>query len=130
MLKYAKIINDETKQCEVGLGTNTELYKSRGMSEMNVEQAYDGYWYIAGYAPQKPAPTEEEQRQKREQAYTLEVDPITCHIDRLKDEEQTPEIEQEIAELRQERSDKVEEIKQRYPYPVENFENQKESDII
>lgn len=66
-----------------------------------------------------PAPTEEEQRQKREQAYTLEVDPITCHISRLADEEQTPEIEQEIAELKQERSAKVEEIKQRYPYPVE-----------
>ena len=67
-----------------------------------------------------PAPTEEEQRQKREVAYTQEVDPITCHISRLADEEQTPEIEQEIAELKQERSDKVEEIKQRYPYPVEN----------
>lgn len=65
-----------------------------------------------------PAPTEEEQRQKREQAYTQEVDPITCHISRLADEEQTPEIEQEIADLKQERSAKVEEIKERYPYPV------------
>lgn len=65
-----------------------------------------------------PAPTEEEQRQKREIAYTQEVDPITCHISRLADEEQTPEIEQEIAELKQERSVKVEEIKERYPYPV------------
>lgn len=67
-----------------------------------------------------PAPTEEEQRQKREQAYTQEVDPITCHISRLADEEQTPEIEQEIAELKQERSEKVEDIKQRFPYPVGN----------
>lgn len=70
-----------------------------------------------------PPPTEEEQRQKREQAYTLEVDPITCHIDRLKDEEQTQEIEQEIADLKQERSDKVEDIKRRYPYPVTEEEN-------
>lgn len=120
MLKYAKIINEETKQCEVGIGTNADFYKSIGMTEMEVEQAYDGQWYVAGYAPEEPAPTEEEQRQKREQAYTLEVDPITCHITRLADEEQTPEIEQEIAELKQERSDKVEEIKKRYPYPVEN----------
>ena len=67
-----------------------------------------------------PAPTEEEQRQKREQAYTQEVDPITCHINRLSDEEQTPEIEQEIAELKQERSAKVEEIKERYPYQEES----------
>lgn len=65
-----------------------------------------------------PAPTEEEQRQKREVAYTQEVDPITCHISRLSDEEQTPEIEQEIVELKQERSAKVENIKRRYPYPV------------
>lgn len=62
-----------------------------------------------------PAPTEEEQRQKRKEAYTLEVDPITCHIQRLTDEEQTEEIIAEIESLKQERSAKVEEIKQRYP---------------
>ena len=118
MKKYAKVINDETKQCDVGVGTNIEFYTSIGMEEMDVEQAYNGNWYVEGYAPEIPAPTEEEQRQKREQAYTLEVDPITCHISRLADEEQTPEIEQEIAELKQERSEKVEEIKERYPYPV------------
>lgn len=118
MKKYAKIINEETKLCEVGLGTDEEYYKSEGKTEMDVERAYNGNWYVEGYAPEEPAPTEEKQRQKREQAYTLEVDPITCHIDRLKDEEPTPETEQEIAELKQERSEKVEEIKQRYPYPV------------
>ena len=66
-----------------------------------------------------PAPTQEEQSERRAEAYRQEVDPITCHIQRLEDEEQTPEIEQEIAELKQERSEKVEEIKKRYPYPVE-----------
>lgn len=66
-----------------------------------------------------PSPTQEEQSQKRAEAYRQEVDPITCHIQRLEDEEQTPEIEQEIADLKQERSEKVEEIKERYPYPVE-----------
>lgn len=54
MLKYAKIINEETKQCEVGIGTNEEFYKSIGMSEMEVEQAYNGNWYFSGYAPEKP----------------------------------------------------------------------------
>lgn len=54
---YAKIINEETKQCEVGLGTNTEFYKSIGMSEMDVEQGYDGQWYLTGYAPAKPVET-------------------------------------------------------------------------
>jgi len=118
MKKYAKIINEETNQCEVGLGTNNEFYISIGMEEMDVEQAYNGAWYLEGYAPEKPAPTEEEQRKNRENAYQNEVDPITCHINRLKDEEQTPEIEAEIEALKQERSEKVEEIKRRFPYPV------------
>ena len=49
MLKYAKIINEETKQCEVGLGSNAAYYESIGMEEMEVEQAYNGNWYIEGY---------------------------------------------------------------------------------
>lgn len=118
MKKYAKIVNQETKLCEVGLGTNVEFYESLGMTEMDVEQAYNGSWYVKGYAPEEPAPTEEEQRQKRELAYTLEVDPITCHIQRLSDEEQTEEVIAEIEALKQERSEKVEEIKRRFPYPV------------
>ena len=51
MKKYAKIIDEETKQCEVGIGTNTEFYRSIGMTEMEVEQAYDGSYYLKGYAP-------------------------------------------------------------------------------
>ena len=65
MLKYAKIVNEETKQCEVGTGTNTEFYKSIGMTEMDVEQAYDGGWYVKGYAPVQPEPTEYEKAQAR-----------------------------------------------------------------
>ena len=53
MLKYAKIINEQ-KQCEVGLGTNTDFYQSIGMQEMEVEQAYDGSWYLLGFAPKRP----------------------------------------------------------------------------
>jgi hypothetical protein len=55
MIKYAKIVNNETKQCEVGTGTNAEFYKSIGMTEMEVEQAFDGQWYLKGYAPKKVA---------------------------------------------------------------------------
>ena len=60
MIKYAQIINEQTKQCEVGMGTNAEFYRSVGMTEMEVEQAYDGAWYVKGYAPEKPEPTIEE----------------------------------------------------------------------
>ncbi len=66
-----------------------------------------------------PAPTEEEQSKKREQAYKDEVDGITAHIQRLRDKEQTPEIVAEIEQLIAERDAKVEEIKQRYPYPTD-----------
>ena len=60
MIKYAQIINEQTKQCEVGMGTNAEFYRSIGMTEMEVEQAYDGSWYLKGYCPEKPVPTKEE----------------------------------------------------------------------
>ena len=119
MKKYAKVINEETKLCEVGSGTNASFYQSIGMSEMEVEEAYNGSWYLAGYAPVKPEPTKEEQQKAREEAYRAEVDPITCHIQRLSDEEQTPEVIAEIAQLVEERKAKVEEVKQRFPYPVE-----------
>ena len=54
MIKYAKVENEETKQCSVGLGTDTEYYESIGMTEMDVEQAWNGVWYLAGYAPEEP----------------------------------------------------------------------------
>ena len=48
---YCKYDN-ETKKClEVGTGTNTEFYKSIGMVDMEVEQAYNGEYYLKGYAP-------------------------------------------------------------------------------
>ena len=46
--KYDK----NTKKClEVGTGTNTEFYKSIGMVDMEVEHAYDGSYWLKGYAP-------------------------------------------------------------------------------
>ena len=68
MRKYAKITNEETKTCDVGLGTNTDYYKSLGMTEMEVEQAYNGQWYLSGYAPTKPEPTIQEQLLELERA--------------------------------------------------------------
>lgn len=61
MIKWAKITNQETKVCDVGLGTNIEYYKSIGMIEQDVEQAYNGQWYLVGYVPTKPEPTLQEQ---------------------------------------------------------------------
>lgn len=71
MLKFAKIINEQTKQCDVGLGTDTNYYIKIGMSEQEVEQAYTGDWYLKGYAPIKPQPTLEEQLIQLEQEYQM-----------------------------------------------------------
>lgn len=68
-------------------------------------------------------PSKEDIQELRANAYKAEVDPITCHINRLKDEEQTEEVIAEIAQLVEERKAKVEEIKQRYPYPAEESNN-------
>ncbi len=62
MKKYAKIVNEITKECEVGLGTDEVFYKNLGMTLQDVEKSYDGGWYLVGFAPQKPEPTYQEQR--------------------------------------------------------------------
>ena len=71
MKKYARIVNEETKEVSVGLGTDVEFYKSIGMDEMDVEQAYNGQWYLKGYAPAKPEPTIKEQVASLEQTYGM-----------------------------------------------------------
>jgi len=76
MKKFAKIINEETKACEVGLGTNTAFYSSIGMTEMEVEQAYNGGWYLKGYAPEKSQEVKEDEvRAVRNQYLETYVDP-------------------------------------------------------
>lgn len=58
---YAKVINEETKECQVGLGTNVAFYQSIGMVEMDAEQCtWNGRWYLTGYVPEKPEPSKEE----------------------------------------------------------------------
>ena len=74
MIKYAQIINEQTKQCEVGMGTNAEFYRSVGMTEMEVEQAYDGAWYVKGYAPEKPAEIMQQEIRLVRNRYLQETD--------------------------------------------------------
>lgn len=76
----------------------------------------DGKYYKVAPIPEPTPPTDEEIRQMREKAYEADVDPITAHIQRLRDMEQTEEVKAEIAELIAERDIKVAEIKERYPY--------------
>lgn len=66
MIKYAKIINNETGLCEVGLGTNTEFYSSIGMIQLNVQQSdIDGAWYLIDKCPMKTDEQKELEEKER-----------------------------------------------------------------
>ena len=82
-------------------------------ADEDIETAYTGDKYLKGFAPK---PSNEYQSKEREKAYIAEVDPITSHISRLKDEEQTEEIIAEIEQLKAERTEKRNAIKERFPY--------------
>lgn len=116
MLKYAKVINEETKQCEVGLGTNSKFYQSIGMTEIEVEQAYDGQWYLQGYAPEKPAPTYEEVDKMREDYRKEHIDSKTAMRSRkIANGSWTEEDEQAYLQLDEEVTFYIE---RNFPYPV------------
>lgn len=71
MLKYAKIINEETGLAEVGVGTNTDFYKSIGMVSLDVQQSdIDGAWYLADKCPMK---TDEVKLQEAQQTKYAEI---------------------------------------------------------
>ena len=66
MIKFAKVINDETFLCEVGLGSNSNFYKSIGMKELDVKQSdIDNNWYLSEMCPMK-SPEEKLNEAKQE----------------------------------------------------------------
>jgi len=66
MIKYAKIINEETGLCEVGIGTNSEFYKSIGMIELDVDKSdKDNCWYLYEKCPHKSEEEKAEEERKR-----------------------------------------------------------------
>ena len=72
MIKYAKILNEETGLCEVGLGTNTAFYQSIGMEELDVQQSdIDGCWYLVDKCPMKT--DEEKELEERERIAKLKL---------------------------------------------------------
>lgn len=112
-IKYAKVVNQETKLCEVGLGTNSAFYVSIGMEQMNVEQCeWDKNWYLAGYCPTKPEPTKEEKIYKLKKEL-LEIDEKSVRSVRAKlagtataeDDTYLAKLEQQAENLRQQLQD-------------------------
>lgn len=71
MIKYAKVINNETGLCEVGIGTNAKFYKSIGMKELDVSLSdINGQWYLSDKCPIK---SEETKLQEAKEAKTQEA---------------------------------------------------------
>lgn len=114
MTVFSKIIDEETKELDcIECGDNPVV---DGYTEIERELGYDGKWYVKGYAPEQPAPTHEEQSEKRAAAYLAEVDPL--HARKMRKTilgEWTDDDEEEYLAKVKELS---EEIEQRYPYPV------------
>ena len=87
------------------------------MVEMEVEQAYNGTWYLQGYAPIKPEPTKEEISALREQAYVKEVD--TLHAEKLRKTVIGTWTEEDETEYVAQVKARSEDIASRYPYSEE-----------
>lgn len=108
----AKIINEETKEVSVALGSNPP----KDYIEMDVEQAYDGNWYVEGYAPQPSIEYQNEQiRQQRQQRYTEESDPI-----RLDYDEALARGEETAEQLKQDWLSSKDKIREELPYIVDS----------
>lgn len=73
---FSKVINEETKEVQVGFGDNKEYFESLGMTEQDVKQAWDGNWYLTGFAPVKPVPTDDEISVIRAQLYASDSDAV------------------------------------------------------
>ena len=66
MIKYAKVIDNNSGLCEVGLGINIEFYKSIGMTKLDVKQSdIDGAWYLADKCPMKSDEQKEQEERER-----------------------------------------------------------------
>ena len=76
MIKYAKIINEETGLCEVGLGTNSSFYQSIGMTQLDVQQSdIDNAWYLTELCPMKTDEQKElEEKERIQELYMTRSD--------------------------------------------------------
>ena len=96
MKAYVQIIDEKSKACIVGKGADTAYYRSIGMTEQKVEQAYNGQWYLKGYAPEKPVEQREaEVRARRDRM----IDVFEWRISRNNDERELGLTETDNREL-------------------------------
>lgn len=156
MLKYAKITDEETKECSVGLGNPDEVfseelipakthieiipaeydeegniikeeeqvevvdeeeylktitvgdwYKSIGMEETDVEEAYNHRWYLKGSAPEKPQSEIEAEKIVELQQYLNDTDWYAVRY-----AETGVEIPEEVRAERQQAREKIDALRE------------------
>ena len=84
MRLLAKILNEETKQVDVADLRQKDHFEKIGFSEQEVEQAWNGSWYLKGYAPEKP--TNEKAAEARAER-DRRIDAIRWRIERYQTQE-------------------------------------------
>lgn len=107
---YALIINEQTKQCEVGTGTNKDFYQSIGMTEMEVEQAYNGQWFLKGYAPEKPIDVKNKERVAELKEFLSETDYVSCKLTEAIDETELQDLKEKYKDVLKQRREARAEI--------------------
>lgn len=67
MKKFAKLLDKETGLVSVSVAADPDMpyFTEHGYAYLDVEQAYNGNWYLVGYAPEQPL--EEAKAQKLSQ---------------------------------------------------------------
>jgi len=60
--RWAKVIDDVKKLCEVGLGDDSAYYRSIGYEKIEVAEGSDGRWYVKGYEPGNAIPSAKQKR--------------------------------------------------------------------
>ena len=115
MKLYCKIVNEETKAVQVGTGNNIDFYKSMGFIEEEVEQAYNGAWYIKGYVPKKPKELINQEKIAEYQKYLTDTDYVVVKISEAiaeNDEKLLLELKNEYSSVLQKRKEARNNIKE------------------
>lgn len=111
MEKYAKVLDIETNEVSVAVGSR----HPDDYTLMEVEEAFDGRWYVKGYAPEKPQPSYDEIKELRKEYRRSHIDDVTAERSRKMANGTWTEIdEQDYLDLDEEVTDYIEE---HYPYP-------------
>lgn len=102
-MKFRGILNEETKEVLV---INQIDAKNQGLPEYEVEIAFDGNFYLKGYAPTKPQGVIDDERIVELEKYLNDTDWYSIRY-----AETGKEIPADIAKVRQEARDEISKLR-------------------